>query len=99
MAKSARAAKPKRARKLNPAVRALLVIGLLYVCLLYTSDMERIMRLMDTITQVDISEEDYPLRAEDGMELLREDAVAPSLPAEEILGNAKGCLLYTSRCV
>ena len=31
MAKSARAAKPKRARKLNPAGRALLVIGLLYV--------------------------------------------------------------------
>ena len=56
------------------------------------ADMERIMRLMDTITQVDISEEDYPLRAEDGMELLREDAVAPSLPAEEILGNAKGRL-------
>ena len=53
-----------------------------------------IMNLMDTITQVEISEEEYPLTAEGGMELLRADEERPSMPAEEVLANAKGKLYH-----
>lgn len=56
------------------------------------ADMESIMKLMDTITTVEISEADYPLKAAGGMELLREDAIAPSMLVDETLGNAKGRL-------
>ena len=58
------------------------------------ADMESIMNLMDTITQVEISEEEYPLTAEGGMELLRADEERPSMPAEEVLANAKGQLYH-----
>ncbi len=57
-------------------------------------DMESIMKLMDTITEVEISEEDYPLTAEGGMELLREDEVHPSMAVEDALANAKGKLYH-----
>ncbi len=57
-------------------------------------DMESIMRLMDTVTTVEISEADYPLAAEGGMELLREDEIAPSMSAEDALKNAKGKLYH-----
>ena len=58
------------------------------------NDMESIMKLMDTITEVEISEADYPLTAEDGMELLREDEIKASTPVEEILSNTKGKLYH-----
>ena len=58
------------------------------------ADMESIMKLMDTITQVEISEQDYPLTAEGGMELLREDELQPSMPVEDALANAKGKLYH-----
>ena len=57
-------------------------------------DMESIMKLMDTITEVEISEADYPLTAEGGMELLREDGIAASMSAEDALKNAKGKLYH-----
>ena len=57
-------------------------------------DMESIMKLMDTITEVEISEADYPLTAEGGMELLREDEEHPSMPVEDALANAKGKLYH-----
>ncbi len=58
------------------------------------NDMESIMKLMDTITEVEISEADYPLTAEGGMELLREDEIKDSTPVEEILSNTKGKLYH-----
>ena len=58
------------------------------------ADMESIMKLMDTVTKVEISEADYPLTAEGGMELLREDAIGPSMSAEDALANAKGKLYH-----
>ncbi len=58
------------------------------------ADMESIMQLMDTITEVEITEEEYPLIAEGGMELLREDALQPSMPVEDGLANAKGKLYH-----
>ncbi len=58
------------------------------------NDMESIMKLMDTITEVEISEADYPLTAEGGMELLREDELKDSTPVEEILSNTKGKLYH-----
>ncbi len=58
------------------------------------ADMESIMKLMDTITEVEISEADYPLTAEGGMELLREDEMHPSMPVEDALANAKGKLYH-----
>ncbi len=58
------------------------------------NDMESIMKLMDTITEVEISEADYPLTAEGGMELLREDELKESTPVEEILSNTKGKLYH-----
>ncbi len=58
------------------------------------ADMESIMKLMDTITEVEISEEDYPLTAEGGMELLREDELKESMPVEDALANAKGKLYH-----
>ncbi len=58
------------------------------------ADMESIMKLMDTITEVEISEQDYPLTAEGGMELLREDELQPSMPVEDALANAKGKLYH-----
>ncbi len=58
------------------------------------SDMESIMNLMDTITEVEISEKDYPLTAEGGMELLREDDLQPSMSVEDALANAKGKLYH-----
>ncbi len=58
------------------------------------NDMESIMKLMDTITEVEISEADYPLTAEGGMELLREDEIKDSTPVEEILANTKGKLYH-----
>lgn len=57
-------------------------------------DMESIMRLMDTVTEVEISEAEYPLTSEGGMELLREDEIAPSMSAEDALANAKGKLYH-----
>ena len=57
-------------------------------------DMESIMKLMDTITEVEISEEDYPLTAEGGMELLREDEIQPSMPVGDAIANAKGKLYH-----
>jgi aspartyl-tRNA(Asn)/glutamyl-tRNA(Gln) amidotransferase subunit C len=57
-------------------------------------DMESIMQLMDTITEVEISEADYPLTAEGGMELLREDEIKDSTPVDEILSNTKGKLYH-----
>ncbi len=58
------------------------------------ADMESIMKLMDTITEVEISEEEYPLTAEGGMELLREDELRASMPVEDALANAKGKLYH-----
>ena len=58
------------------------------------ADMESIMKLMDTITEVEISEEDYPLTAEGGAELLREDEQKDSMPVEDALANAKGKLYH-----
>ena len=58
------------------------------------ADMESIMQLMDTITEVEITEEEYPLTAEGGMELLREDTLQPSMPVEDALANAKGKLYH-----
>ena len=58
------------------------------------NDMESIMKLMDTITEVEISEADYPLTAEGGMELLREDEIKASTQVEEILSNTKGKLYH-----
>ncbi|MBQ3084586.1 MAG: Asp-tRNA(Asn)/Glu-tRNA(Gln) amidotransferase subunit GatC [Clostridia bacterium] len=57
-------------------------------------DMESIMKLMDTITEVEISEADYPLTAEGGMELLREDEIQPSMPVGDVIENAKGKLYH-----
>ena len=57
-------------------------------------DMESIMKLMDTITEVEISEEDYPLTAEGGMELLREDEIQSSMPVGDAIANAKGRLYH-----
>ena len=57
-------------------------------------DMESIMKVMDTITEVEISEEEYPLTAEGGMELLREDTLEASMPVEDALANAKGKLYH-----
>lgn len=58
------------------------------------ADMKSIMQLMDTITEVEITEEEYPLTAEGGMELLREDTLQPSMPVEDALANAKGKLYH-----
>lgn len=58
------------------------------------ADMESIMKLMDTVTEVELSEADYPLTAEGGMELLREDALEASMPVEEVLSNTKGKLYH-----
>ena len=58
------------------------------------SDMESIMKVMDTITEVEISEEEYPLTAEGGMELLREDTLGESMPVDDALANAKGKLYH-----
>jgi aspartyl/glutamyl-tRNA(Asn/Gln) amidotransferase C subunit len=52
------------------------------------ADMESIMKLMDTITEATFSEEEI-FAAEGEMELLREDEVQPSMPAGELLANAK----------
>ena len=52
-------------------------------------DMEEILRLMDTVAEVPLASEAAPTAA-GSMELLREDAVKPSLSAEEALSNAKG---------
>ena len=57
-------------------------------------DMESIMKLMDTITEVEISEEEYPLTAEGGMELLREDEIQASMPVGDVIENAKGKLYH-----
>ncbi len=59
-----------------------------------SKDMESIMKLMDTITELEISEADYPLEAEGGMELLREDELKASMPVEDALANAKGKLYH-----
>ena len=55
---------------------------------LMAADMESVLQMMDTIKDADLSEE--MVLPNCGMELLREDRVNPSLPAEEILANAKG---------
>ena len=58
------------------------------------ADMESIMKLMDTVTAVEINEADFPLEAEGGMELLREDVLEPSMPADDVLANTKGKLYH-----
>ena len=50
-------------------------------------DMEDIMELMDTIKEVDIRAEDYPLSFPGQMEGLRADEVGQSLPVDEALSN------------
>ncbi len=58
------------------------------------NDLESIMTLMDTIREVQISEADYPLKAEGGMELLREDTIQPSLSPDEVVAGAKSKLYH-----
>lgn len=50
-------------------------------------DMESIMALMDSIKDVDIKAEDYPLSFPGKQENLREDVICPSLPVDEALAN------------
>ncbi len=50
-------------------------------------DMESIMALMDSIKDVDIKAEDYPLSFPGEQANLREDVICPSLPVDEALGN------------
>lgn len=50
-------------------------------------DMESIMTLMDSIKDVDIKAEDYPLSFPGEQANLREDVICPSLPVDEALGN------------
>ncbi len=51
------------------------------------TDMESIMALMDTIKEVDIKAEDYPLSFPGDMSGLREDEKRASLPVDEALAN------------
>ncbi len=53
------------------------------------ADMEGIMKLMDTIAKMDFSDAMDPVPADGGMELLREDIIEASRPAEKLLSNAK----------
>ena len=50
-------------------------------------EMEDIMKLMDTIGEVDIRAEDYPLSFPGDFAGLRTDEVKPSLPVDEALAN------------
>lgn len=50
-------------------------------------DMESIMALMDTIKEVDIKAEDYPLAFPGDFDGLREDEIRPSLPVDDALAN------------
>ncbi len=50
-------------------------------------DMESIMALMDSIKDVDIKAEDYPLSFPGEQANLRADELAPSLPVDEALAN------------
>lgn len=51
-------------------------------------DMEDIMALMDTIKEVEISAEDYPLSFPGKPQDLRADELRPSLSVDEALQNA-----------
>lgn len=50
-------------------------------------DMQEIMALMDTIGEVDIKAEDYPLEFPGKFDGLRADEIRPSLLEEEALAN------------
>ena len=50
-------------------------------------DMESIMALMDSIKDVDIKAEDYPLSFPGEQKNLREDEICASLPVDEALSN------------
>ncbi len=50
-------------------------------------DMESIMKLMDTIKEVDIDPTEYPLQFPGEFDGLREDELCPSLPVDEALAN------------
>lgn len=50
-------------------------------------DMESIMALMDSIKDVDIKAEDYPLSFPGKQANLREDEIGASLPVDEALAN------------
>ena len=52
-------------------------------------DMESIMKLMDTVAVVAFSDAEEQLVPDDGMDLLREDIPADSMPAEVLFSNAK----------
>jgi len=50
-------------------------------------DMESIMALMDSIKDVDIKAEDYPLSFPGEQKNLRKDEICASLPVDEALSN------------
>ena len=50
-------------------------------------DMESIMALMDSIKDVDINAEDYPMAFPGKQAHLRADEICPSLPVDEALAN------------
>ena len=52
-----------------------------------TKDMESIMALMDSIKDVDIKAEDYPLSFPGEQKNLRADEICSSLPVDEALAN------------